>query len=189
VNTVEREGVSFTHPARFTLVGTMNPEEGELRPQLLDRFGLCVTISGIADSDARVSVMERRAEYEADPDAFTERFRAESADLTSRIARAAELLPRVQADRELLYEIAAYCVDVGVDGHRGDIITLKAAKTIAAFEGRTRVEADDAERAAELALPHRVRRQPFQDVTQDVRSLRHEIVRRREHAVAGGTKG
>ncbi len=189
VNTVEREGVSFTHPARFTLVGTMNPEEGELRPQLLDRFGLCVTISGILDSEARVSVMERRAEYEADPDAFAERFRAESTDLTSRIARAAELLPRVQADRELLYEIAAYCVDVGVDGHRGDIITLKAAKTFAAFEGRTRVEAEDVERAAELALPHRVRRQPFQDVTQDVRSLRHEMTRRRDHAGAEGTKG
>ena len=173
VNTVEREGVSFTHPARFTLVGTMNPEEGELRPQLLDRFGLCVNIEGIRESDQRVEVMERRALFDENPEALCAKWEPESKKIVEQIESAIKLYPDVKIDRALLFEIASFCLDVGVDGHRGDIITLKAAKTIAAFNGRKEVIRDDINAAAELVLPHRVRRQPFQDVAVDVKSLMH----------------
>ncbi len=174
VNTIEREGVSFSHPARFTLVGTMNPEEGELRPQLLDRFGLCVTIEGINDPKARVSIMERRLAFDEDPEGFCKKWEGESKKLVDRIEKARDLYPRVTIDHMLLYEIASYCLDVGVDGHRGDIIILKAAKTLAAFNGRTQVIKSDIDTAAELALPHRIRRQPLQDVVMDIGKLRRQ---------------
>ncbi len=169
VNTVEREGISFTHPASFTLVGTMNPEEGELRPQLLDRFGLCVNVEGIRDSERRVEVMERRAQFDEDPEGFCSRWESESRDIVQRIEAAMKLYPEITVDRSLLFEIASYCLDVGVDGHRGDIITLKAAKTIAAYNRRKELAREDIEAAVGLVLPHRVRRQPFQDIAADVR--------------------
>lgn len=164
VNSVEREGVSFTHPAKFTLVGTMNPEEGELRPQLLDRFGLCVNVTGINDPGQRVEVMERRAAFDQDGGAFAHKWQEESVDLADKIIRAKELLPSVGADREILTAIAQLCIETGIDGHRGDIITLKTAKTLAAWQGRTQVESQDVDIAAELALPHRMRRQPFSEM-------------------------
>ncbi|MDR2461258.1 MAG: ATP-binding protein [Deltaproteobacteria bacterium] len=172
VNTIEREGVSFAHPAQFTLVGTMNPEEGELRPQLLDRFGLCVNIEGILNLDDRVSVMERRAKFEDDPAQFNLSFQKESQELTSRINRAREILPKVTFTRELLVRIAKFCLEVGVDGHRGDIIILKAAKTLAAWNGREEIESQDVEKAAELALPHRVRRQPLMEIADNLDKIR-----------------
>lgn len=172
VNTIEREGVSFTHPARFTLVGTMNPEEGELRPQLLDRFGLCVHIEGIGDPESRVAVMERRAAFEEDPEGFSAQWKEFSRSLVERIERAVARYPRVAVARELFFEIASYCLDVGVDGHRGDILMLKTAKTLAAYHGRDRVEQEDIDTAAELALSHRIRRQPLQDLVVDVAGLR-----------------
>lgn len=174
VNTIEREGVSFSHPARFTLVGTMNPEEGELRPQLLDRFGLCVHIEGITEPQSRVAIMERRLAYDDNPEAFCARWEEESRQLVAQIEAARQLYPQVSIDQPLLYEIASYCLDVGVDGHRGDIIILKAAKTLAAFAGRRQVTKADIDAAAELALPHRVRRQPLQDIVVDVRSRRQQ---------------
>ena len=161
VNSVEREGVSFSHPARFTLVGTMNPEEGELRPQLLDRFGLCVNVTGINDPELRVRVMERRAAFDQEREAFAEQWRQESLSIAQRVTRAKELLPRVEARREILLSIADLCIQAGIDGHRGDIITLKTAKTLAAWSGREDVAPHDVETAAELSLPHRMRRQPF----------------------------
>ena len=172
VNTIEREGVSFSHPARFTLVGTMNPEEGELRPQLLDRFGLCVHVEGLKDVESRVTVMERRVAFDEDPEGFCKLWEEESRALVERIEKARRLYPEVVVDRSLLFEIASYCLDVGVDGHRADIIMLKTAKTIAAFEGRKEVVKKDIEEAAELVLPHRIRRQPFMDVVEDVRMVR-----------------
>jgi len=172
VNTIEREGVSFSHPARFTLVGTMNPEEGELRPQLLDRFGLCVHVEGLRDVESRVTVMERRVAFDEDPEGFCKLWEEESRALVERIEKARRLYPEVVVDRNLLFEIASYCLDVGVDGHRADIIMLKTAKTIAAFEGRKEVVKKDIEEAAELVLPHRIRRQPFMDVVKDVRMVR-----------------
>ena len=175
VNTIEREGISFSHPARFTLVGTMNPEEGELRPQLLDRFGLCVNIEGIIDPESRVAVMERRAAFDRDPEAFAFKWREESERLSERIEKARELLSdEVVVDRELLFRIARLCLEVGVDGHRGDIIILKTARTLAAFEGRNQVGADDIENAAELALPHRVRRQPLMEIADNLEMVRRK---------------
>ncbi len=172
VSTVEREGISFTHPARFTLVGTMNPEEGELRPQLLDRFGLCVRIEGIRDIEARVAIMERRTAFDEDPQGFCRLWEEESRELSRRIQQAMGLYPKVFIDRPLLTDIASCCLDVGVDGHRGDIIMLKTAKTLAAYDGRMAATRQDIDLAAELALPHRVRRQPLQEIAADVQGLR-----------------
>ncbi|MDR2450425.1 MAG: ATP-binding protein [Candidatus Accumulibacter sp.] len=175
VNTIEREGVSFGHPARFTLVGTMNPEEGELRPQLLDRFGLCVTIEGIADPESRVAVMERRAAFDRDPEGFVLKWRSESEALAGRIERARRILASdVAVEREFLFRIARTCLDVGVDGHRGDIVILKAARALAAFAGRNEVQAEDIDKAAELALPHRVRRQPLMEMADDLEAVRRK---------------
>lgn len=171
VNTVEREGVSHTHPARFTLVGTMNPEEGELRPQLLDRFGLCVTIEGAQETMQRVEIMERRTAFDEDPFGFAEKWREESGNLANKITHAVALYPKVTIARELLFEIAAYCLDVGVDGHRGDIVLLKAAKTLAAYRGRTEATREDVEEAAQYVLPHRVRRQPLQEIVREVQGM------------------
>ncbi|MFZ5453870.1 MAG: ATP-binding protein [Thermodesulfobacteriota bacterium] len=172
VCTVEREGVSFSHPARFTLVGTMNPEEGELRPQLLDRFGLCVNIEGIREIKDRVAIMERRAAFDENPENFCLNWEGESQRLVERIVRAMELYPQVTMARELLFDIAADCVEVGVDGHRGDIIILKTAKTLAAYHERTEVNKNDIDLAAELALPHRIRRQPLQEIALNIKELR-----------------
>ncbi|CCK82360.1 ATP-binding protein [Desulfobacula toluolica] len=174
VNTIEREGVSFSHPARFTLVGTMNPEEGELRPQLLDRFGLCVNIQGALEPEDRVAVMERRAAFDEDPDGFCRQWENRSQYLSQKIEQAMDLYPRVTIERPLLYEIASFCLDVGVDGHRGDIIILKTAKTLAAYNGRDQVDSADIERAAELALPHRIRRKPLQEVARDIHAVREQ---------------
>jgi Mg-chelatase subunit ChlI len=164
VNTIEREGISFSHQARFTLVGTMNPEEGELRPQLLDRFGLCVNIEGLRDPGQRVEVVKRRSAYEADPVRFAEKWVDESSKLTQEIVAAIKKYPDVTVDDSILHAIAMRSLEAGVDGHRSDIIILKAAKTIAAMHGRTTVENADIEEAAELALPHRVRRKPFDEI-------------------------
>ncbi|MDR1920946.1 MAG: ATP-binding protein [Candidatus Adiutrix sp.] len=174
VNAIEREGISFSHPARFTLVGTMNPEEGELRPQLLDRFGLCVNIEGISRPEDRVEVMERRAAFDHDPEAFSRRWAREAEGLAEQIEKARRLYPEAEIERESLFQIARYCLEVGVDGHRGDIIILKTAKTLAAFDGRARVSARDIETAAELALPHRVRRQPLMEMADNLETLRRK---------------
>ncbi len=164
VNTVEREGVSFVHPARFTLVGTMNPEEGELRPQLLDRFGLCAQVKGLENPDRRAEVIRRRLDFEADPEAFAGKWRPESKALAARIEAARANLGRVKLSEAALDRAVDLALRVGVDGHRGDLTLVKAALTLAAFEGREAVEEGDLMRAARLALPHRVRRRPFQDV-------------------------
>jgi magnesium chelatase subunit I len=172
VNAIEREGVSFAHPARFTLVGTMNPEEGELRPQLLDRFGLCVNIAGVLDLEKRVAVLERRAAFEEDPEAFADKWAEESEKLSQTIQNAQKLLPQVKVKDEILYDIARLCLDVGVDGHRGDIVIHKAIKTMAALDGREQASKADIEDAAELALPHRIRRQPLQAIADNLEQVR-----------------
>jgi len=162
VNIVEREGVSYCHPAEFILIGTMNPEEGELRPQLLDRFGLCVNIEGIADLDQRVEVVKRRAFYEQDPNGFQKTWKDEEEKLKNAIIRAKDLLDQVTISDEMLYLIARIAIDMNVDGHRADIIMMKAAKTLAAFKGRKEVLKEDIQKAADLALQHRMRKKPFQ---------------------------
>jgi magnesium chelatase subunit I len=168
VNTIEREGISFSHPARFTLVGTMNPEEGELRPQLLDRFGLCVHVEGLTTPADRVEVVKRRAAFEADPEAFTARWGEETAALGADIAAAMARRPGVEADDAILLDIAGRSLAMGVDGHRADIVMLKTAKALAVWHGRETVTADDVDEAATLALPHRMRRRPFEDVVRTI---------------------
>jgi magnesium chelatase subunit D len=161
VNYVEREGVSVRHPSRFLLVGTMNPEEGELRPQLLDRFGLTVEVRGTADVAERMEVVRRRLAYEADPAGFSAAWEHADADHGARIAAAGKLLPSVVLPDEMLERIASVCAAFAVDGLRGDIVTAKAATVLAAWDGRDQVELDDVRRAALLALAHRRRRGPM----------------------------
>jgi magnesium chelatase subunit I len=168
VNTIEREGVSFSHPARFTLVGTMNPEEGELRPQLLDRFGLCVHVEALRKEEERIEIMKRRMAFEEDPERFVAKWASTSEELVRRIEAARAAYPKVSVSDRVLREIAEVCIKAGVDGHRADIVMLKTAKTNAAYEGRTEVTEKDVEIAAEFALPHRLRRQPFFDVIPDL---------------------
>jgi magnesium chelatase subunit D len=184
VNVVEREGISFSHPARFILVGTMNPEEGELRPQLLDRFSLCVEIKGIADPQARVEILERCVQFEQDPEGFREEWEPYEEQLSREIASARELLPEVgYAPRDLLV-IAELMANLPVDGHRPDIVILKAALAHAAFAGRRRINETDILAAAELALPHRLKRQPFQEETElGLQDLKEKLVQvTTEHA-------
>ena len=181
VNVVEREGISFAHPARFILVGTMNPEEGELRPQLLDRFGLCVEVTGLNNLDARMAVVERRLAFEADPEGFAADWQGEQQIIRQGILRARERLPRGSFSTDLLRLITAICVDQGVDGHRADIFMLKVAQTLAAYRGREAVSPADVREAASLVLPHRLRRQPFSESEMDENRLEETF---RKHADA-----
>ncbi|MBB0231351.1 AAA domain-containing protein [Streptomyces calidiresistens] len=158
---VEREGVSVRHASRFLLVGTMNPEEGELRPQLLDRFGLTVEVAASREPAERVEVVRRRLAFDADPAGFAARWAGPEEELRDRIAAARDLLPRVELDDTALLRIAAVCAAFEVDGMRADIVTARTAATLAAWDGRTSVTVADVRRAALLALPHRRRRNPF----------------------------
>jgi magnesium chelatase subunit D len=158
---VEREGVSVRHAARFLLVGTMNPEEGELRPQLLDRFGLTVEVAASREPDQRVEVVRRRLAYDDDPAGFTERWADEESAVRGRIIAARALLPSVRLGDGALRQIAATCAAFEVDGMRADIVMARTATALAAWAGRTDVLAEDVRQAALLALPHRRRRNPF----------------------------
>ncbi|MFD4952337.1 putative cobaltochelatase [Streptomyces sp. NPDC058451] len=158
---VEREGVSVRHAARFLLVGTMNPEEGELRPQLLDRFGLTVEVAASREPDQRVEVVRRRLAHDDDPAAFAARWADEEAAVRQRIVAARELLPQVRLGDGALRQIAATCAAFEVDGMRADIVMARTATALAAWAGRTDVLAEDVRQAALLALPHRRRRNPF----------------------------
>src|SRR5581483_8094962 len=162
VNYVEREGLSFSHPAQLILVGTMNPEEGDLRPQLLDRFALAVEVEGLPDPAERAEVVRRRIAFEADPAAFAARWAEAEAAERERLQRGRERLPRVRLEDKLLDLIARLCAAFQVDGLRADIVMYKAAVTLAAYEGRTLVTEADVRAAAALALLHRRRRQPFE---------------------------
>lgn len=158
---VEREGVSVRHAARFLLVGTMNPEEGELRPQLLDRFGLTVEVAASREPDQRVEVVRRRLAYDDDPAGFAARWADDETALRSRITAARALLPEVRLGDGALRQIAATCAAFEVDGMRADIVMARTATALAAWAGRTDVLAEDVRQAALLALPHRRRRNPF----------------------------
>ncbi len=175
VNIVEREGISFSHPAQFILVGTMNPEEGDLRPQLLDRFGLAVDIVGIHDPQARVEIIKRRVAFEQDPEAFYERWRPHEEALSHQIEQARRRLSLVTYSDKDLYTIAALTAEFEVDGHRADITILKAAQAQAAFDGRTKITERDILLAAELALPHRLKRQPFHDASTQLQQLEQKL--------------
>lgn len=175
VNTVEREGVSYSHPAEFILVGTMNPEEGELRPQLLDRFGLCVNIQTIRDSDARVEIVKRWGEYEENPEAFVARWKSEDDKLSEQVSSAKRLLPEVEISSEMLFRIANISIALGVDGHRSDLVLMKSAKTRAAFFQRKHVMEEDIDACIELVFAHRMRRRPFEDLVIDSKKIEELI--------------
>lgn len=175
VNTVEREGISFAHPARFILVGTMNPEEGDLRPQLLDRFALSVDIVGIREARERMTIMERNISFEKDPEAFRNHWLQKEEELSQKIARARELVDQVKYTSRDLLSIAALTASLNVDGHRADMVILKAARAEAAFEGRTKINDHDIALAAELALPHRIKRTPFQQAEMTTEQLQERI--------------
>ncbi|MHB8087371.1 MAG: ATP-binding protein [Anaerolineaceae bacterium] len=178
VNIVEREGISFSHPARFMLVGTMNPEEGELRPQLLDRFGLSVEIYGIHSIIDRVSIIERSLAFESDPVGFRGQwFEAELA-LSEKIVRARSLLDQVTYSTESLNLIAEITTEMQIDGHRPDLVILKTARAQAAFDGRLSMLAEDIQQAAILALPHRMKKRALESTLDNVdlaKSITHII--------------
>jgi magnesium chelatase subunit D len=161
VNYVEREGLSVRHAARFLLVGTMNPEEGELRPQLLDRFGLTVEVAATRESAERAEVVRRRLAYEADPAAFAAGWDQDSQRIAGRVVAARERLPKVRLPDSVLQQICAVCGAFEVDGLRADLVTARTAIALAAWHDRDEVGADDVRQAARLALPHRRRRDPF----------------------------
>jgi magnesium chelatase subunit D len=161
-NRVEREGVSAEHPSRFRLVGSCNPEEGELRPQLLDRFGLCAEVETVRDLDSRVLIVERREAFENDSEAFLAAHADEQERLRRRVTRAARAYSSVKVSRAVLHSIAELCLRLNVDGHRGEITITRAARALAAFEGRREVTTDDVRRVAPMSLRHRLRRDPLE---------------------------
>ncbi len=175
VNIVEREGISFAHPARFILVGTMNPEEGDLRPQLLDRFALSVEIHGIRDARERVLIMQRNLGFEADPEGFRQQWLPKEQDLSRRIEQARTLVDKVTYTNRDLLSIAALTSSLNVDGHRADLVILKTARAHAAFEGRLAITDRDIALAAELALPHRIKRGPFNQAEITMSELQERI--------------
>jgi magnesium chelatase subunit I len=157
-NIVEREGISISHPARFVLVGSGNPEEGELRPQLLDRFGLYAEIKTIRDVEQRVEIVERRERFENDPQSFDLEWSQEQQKLRKRLARACRMLPSVKIERRLLVGAARLCGMLGVDGHRGELTIARGARALAAYAGRRSVAAEDIRAVAVMALRHRLRK-------------------------------
>ena len=175
VNIVEREGISFAHPARFILVGTMNPEEGDLRPQLLDRFALSVEILGIREARERVLIMQRNLGFEADPDDFHLEWQHREEELSHQIELARLLLDKVSYTTRDLLSIAALTSSLNVDGHRADLVILKTARAHAAFEKRTAINDRDIALAAELALPHRIKRGPFNQAEISMEDLQERI--------------
>jgi len=169
VNVVEREGISMRHPARFVLVGSGNPEEGDLRPQLLDRFGLHARITTITDVAERVEIVKRRRAFDADPLAFQAAWEKEQKKLQKRIKQAQQRLPAVLLPDALLYKIAQLCVALAIDGHRGELTISRAAAALAALEGHTEVATNDVRRVAVLALRHRLRKDPLEQVESEPR--------------------
>ncbi|HLO50381.1 MAG TPA: magnesium chelatase ATPase subunit I [Kamptonema sp.] len=163
-NTVEREGISIRHPARFVLVGSGNPEEGELRPQLLDRFGMHAEIRTVKEPTLRVQIVEQRSDFDQNPKEFLEKYEPEQNELQKKLVDAQERLKSVQLDYDLRVKISQVCAELDVDGLRGDIVTNRAAKALAASEGRTEVTVDDIRRVVTLCLRHRLRKDPLESI-------------------------
>lgn len=160
-NIIERENISFFHPSNFILIGTMNPEEGDLRPQLLDRFGLCIEVKGEQDLEKRIAIIKARQDFDKKRVEFKKSYEKKQQTLRNKIIRAKELLPKIQLSDNFIEFISLVCIKFGVDGHRADITTAKTAQTIAAFEGKERVDFEDLKMAMILSLPHRLRKGPF----------------------------
>jgi Mg-chelatase subunit ChlI len=175
VNVVEREGISFSHPARFILIGTMNPEEGDLRPQLLDRFALSTEVHGITNATDRMEILERHIAFEDNPNEFREQWEERETTLRDQILAARQIIDEVQYTRGDLRLIALMTSSMQIDGHRADLVILKTARAHAAFEGRRQVNRDDILMAIELAIPHRLKRGPFSDAQVDMNALSDQM--------------
>ncbi len=171
-NTVEREGVSVRHPARFVLVGSGNPEEGELRPQLLDRFGLSVDVRTVREAELRVRIVEQRSRFDGDPQGFCQTQQSQQQALQERIGQARERLAQVQLDAELRLAISQVCGELDVDGLRGDIVGNRAARALAALAGRDQVEEEDVARVVCCCLRHRLRKDPMETVDSGARVVK-----------------
>ena len=171
VNYIEREGVSFSHPAKFILVGSMNPEEGSLRPQLLDRFGLCVDIEGEKDVDVRMEVIQRRMEFDKDPEGYLESCKDEIEEIRNKIIATREILPNVKIDQSIIRYIVMISIHFKLEGHRADITMMRAAKANAALDGRTEVTKEDLRTVAPLVLTHRLKKRAFDEATFDEKEL------------------
>jgi magnesium chelatase subunit I len=163
-NTVEREGISIRHPARFVLVGSGNPEEGELRPQLLDRFGMFVEVKTVREPALRVKIVEERSQFEADAKSFLASHERQQQDLSTQIQKAQELLPSVHISPDFRLNISAVCAELNIDGLRGDIVSNRAAKALAALQGRTEVTLEDIHQVISLCLRHRLRKDPLEAI-------------------------
>lgn len=179
-NTVEREGISYTHPSHFVLIGSMNPEEGNLRPQLLDRFGMVVDVSAEEDIDKRVEVIENRLAYEKNPKGFCGKFSEDQKELVSIINSAREMLKDVKIGKDMLRLAANICLAYGTDGHRADIGMVKTAKAVAALEGRKKVITEDIKRAGEYVLPHRMHKSPLDSGRMNPEIMEQVIQKTRE---------
>lgn len=171
-NTVEREGVSVRHPARFVLVGSGNPEEGELRPQLLDRFGLSVDVRTVREAELRVQIVEQRSRFDGDPQGFCQALQDRQQGLQERIGQARGRLAQVQLDAELRLAISQVCGELDVDGLRGDIVSNRAARALAALAGRDQVEEEDVARVVCCCLRHRLRKDPMETVDSGARVVK-----------------
>ena len=163
-NTVEREGISVRHPARFVLIGSGNPEEGELRPQLLDRFGMSVEVRTVREAKLRVQVVDQRTAFDNDPESFSDSVQERQESLQQKVVDAQNILNEVFIDEDLRLRISAVCGELDVDGLRGDIVTNRAARALAAFEGRKEVTEEDIARVVSTALRHRLRKDPLEQV-------------------------
>eukprot|EP00972_Heterocapsa_arctica_P045732 6748115-Heterocapsa_arctica.AAC.1 len=170
-NTVEREGISIRHPARFVLVGSGNPEEGELRPQLLDRFGMHSEIRTVRDPELRVKIVEQRSEFDKNPSACLETYKNQQTEFKQRIIQAQKVLPTVELDYDLRIRISKICGELDVDGLRGDIVTNRAAKAHAAFNGKQTVTVDDIKAVITMCLRHRLRKDPLSRIRTYIRDL------------------
>jgi magnesium chelatase subunit I len=163
-NTVEREGISIRHPARFVLVGSGNPEEGELRPQLLDRFGMHAEIRTVKDPELRVRIVEERTLFDLNPQVWVQKYQTQQKALKEKIIHAQNLLPQVQINYDLKVKISQVCSLLDVDGLRGDIVTNRAAKAFTAFDNRTEVTVNDISKIITLCLRHRLRKDPLESI-------------------------
>lgn len=177
VNRVEREGISFTHPARFVLVGTMNPEEGELRPQFLDRFGLSVEVHALKDKNLRKEILKRRIAFDTDSEGFFKSWKKEEEALSEKIVNAKKRLSEVEIPEEIYDLIVEVTTSLQLDGHRGDIVWMKAARALSAFEGSEKVTREALRKTAPLVLRHRLKRLPFEDIEREKEKM-YELLAR-----------
>lgn len=171
VNTVEREGVSFMHPAKFIFVGTMNPEEGDLRPQLLDRFGLCVQVISLTEKTLRMEILKRKAAFDAEPVHFADLWDEEQRSLSETIVNAKARLNAIDITDAVLEKIVGVTSPLNLDGHRADIVMMKSARALSAFRNKDAIDASDIRDAARLSLPHRMKRLPFEEIGKEKEKL------------------